>query len=431
MFNILVVDSIENELNHLIFLLEDYKAQNNNFDKILNIIDANSEQEAMNILNKEKIHILFISSDMDRVAFQTYKRNRDILIISVSQDKQKLRKWYADQLQKPFRPEIFNLRLRSYIDILIFKRIGINYFEREIIYDLNLVSNLYLFWETYFATKQSNQNEIIQTIYSLALSQIDRGISSKIKVIETNQSMAFQLETDFNNEFIDDLKQIEKVCKFSYGENYIEFFLNSNSIIDEKIEEYEDFALEYLSYDRLDLLNNFLAQHDLIEDENLIEDFKDKISVFEQVSHEEIRSYIKTKKRQSKKSYIFMDKIDLKIFEEFLLKFKTIVYNENYSLSINNIEIFINIFGDLSQILSIYPTAKAITKNLNDLSEQLLSQGGKILENSKETIEHLEKLFVVLQNWHSELSIRTDKSLDLIDHELLNHFEIVKTNLFN
>ena len=54
MFNILVVDSIENELNHLIFLLEDYKAENNNFDKILNIIDANSEQEAIDILNKEK-----------------------------------------------------------------------------------------------------------------------------------------------------------------------------------------------------------------------------------------------------------------------------------------------------------------------------------------------------------------------------------------
>ena len=46
---------------------------------------------------------------------------------------------------KTFRPEIFNLKLRSYIDILIFKRIGINDFEREIIYDLNLVSNLYLF----------------------------------------------------------------------------------------------------------------------------------------------------------------------------------------------------------------------------------------------------------------------------------------------
>ncbi len=69
MFNILVVDSIENELNHLIFLLEDYKAENNNFDKILNIIDANSEQEAIDILNKEKIHILFISSDMESSCF--------------------------------------------------------------------------------------------------------------------------------------------------------------------------------------------------------------------------------------------------------------------------------------------------------------------------------------------------------------------------
>ncbi len=435
MFNILVVDSIENELNHLIFMLEDYKATNTDFDKILNIIDANNETDANKILQTEKIHILFVSSDFDKIAFDTYKQNRDLLIVSVSKERQRLKKWYTDQLIKPFKSEFFNLRLRSYLDILIYKRIDISDFERKIIYDLSLVSNLYLFWENYSNARRTNQHEIVQAIYSLALSQIDRGISSKITVTENNEFLAFQLETRFNPEFVFELKQIQKICNFYVNENMIEFEVNLISNENEKLDEYEDFALEYLNYDRLEILNNFVSEHNVIEDEALIEEFEYKISSANDFSREDIKNYIRRKRGQSNKRYIFMDQVDMKIFEDLLVKFKEALYNSNKNtkenISIDSLEIIVHLFADLSQILSIYPMAKAVTKGLDDMGERLLSQGRHISEIGKEAVVCLEDVFISLSLWHEHLSKREDLSFDLINDHLFNSFEMAKNKLFN
>jgi hypothetical protein len=411
MFNILVADSVENELNHLILLLEDYKANNPEFDRILNIIDASSYDDAINIIDNNQIDILFISSDMDKVAFKAYKKDFNTLIISASNSFERLKKWYIDHLVKPFCKEIFNLRFRSYLDILIFNKVGISSYERTLSYDLNIISNLHLFWKSHFSTK-SNQNEIVHIIYSLSLSQIDRGIPSTVTVVESDTKTIFRLKTELNSTILKDLEKIERGVKFSKNENELEFVLDLTSEevnISSKMGEYEDFALEYLSYDKLDLLNDFLTQHDLIEEENGIREFEERLakSGEEDFKYEDFEIYIQRKKRQGEKRYSFMDETDLKVFGDIVDELETmIINNRNGVLSMDEIEFLIDHLENISQILSIYPSAKSVSQMIENISEKLLINGKSVVEHREDGLNIVGRVVELLGDWTRMLSKR-------------------------
>ena len=431
MFNILVADSAEQELNHLIFLLEDYKANHPEFDRILNIIDSNNIDETLDIIEQDNIDILFISSDMDRVAFEAYKKNFEILIISVSNDSDRLKKWYIDHLKKPLCGDIFNLRLRSYLDILVFKKVGIQSYERRIQYDLNIISNLHLFWENHFTIK-ANQNEIIHTIYSLGLFQIDRGIASLITVVEEDHRIRFILETKTGKEFLTYLDKIERKVEYKRNVNHIEFevILNNEEVdFNEKLGEYEDFALEYMNYDRLEILNEFLVKNDIFESQTNMDNIEKNV-FSKDVTSDNIETYINKKHRTDKKLYIFLDGLDLKIFGDLIDSFETLLINNSGDgFSIDEVEELVDLTFNISQILSIYPSSYIISSDLTELSKKLLTNAKQIEKGGIKSLKIISKMVENLSDWRRAILKRERQEDDFIDGKLINSFKKVLVNL--
>jgi len=432
MFNILVADSMEYELNHIILLLEDYKANNPEFDKILNVIDTESREEAIEIIKREKIDILFISLDMDRVAFEAYKNNKKTLIVSITEDKHRLRKWYADSLNRPISQNVFNLRLRSYLDILVNRKIGIKEYEKRTIYDLSLVSNLQLFWEDYFTTRLS-VNKVIHTIYGIGLVQIDRGISSTIDVVERDDSITFKLSTEMNSEVLTYLDTIKDDIEFRKYEDSVEFDINLNTDKTREFEEageFEDFALEYLSYDRFEILNDFLIQNEIAENEESIKELEKKLYTSNEVQIEEIEAYIHRKKNLGKRRYIFLDNTDLKIFGDIIDSLESLLINNSgEKISIDEVGTVVDAISNIAQILTIYPPAKQIVNLLNKFETTLLSNGKKVEELGKNGVEKIGQIIELLSNWRHSLLKRENPEEDLIDDKFIDALKDILNSL--
>ncbi len=432
MINILVADSVENELNHLILLLEDYKANHYEFERILNILDTNDEQEAMEVIQQKDIDILFVSNDMGKVAFSAYKKDRETLIISVSDKPQRIRKWCIDHLIKPLSQELINLRVRSYLDIVISKKVGIRDYRKQVIYDLSIVSNIQLFWRDYFTTS-SNLNGVIHLIYSLGLKQIDRGVVSTIEVIEEDKNFTFKFLTKLDKEIMDYLASLKRDVEFQQREDGLlfEVSLDEEDIINEKAGEFEDLTLEYLSYDKLEILNDFLAQSEIAESEEKVEEFKEKITESEHLQEHEIDSYIDHKRNLGQKRYTFLDRLDMKIFSSIVDALRKILEEEKERITIDEVAKIEDYISNLSKILGIYQSAKEVVIRLGKLEELLLENGKKIEDSGKIGVETIGLLVTTLENWRDKLSNRKESSEDLIDSELVDNLEAVATRLLN
>ena len=432
MINILVADSVENELNHLILLLEDYKAHHYEFDKILNILDTNDEQEAMEVIQQKDIDILFVSNDMEKVAFSAYKKDRETLIISVSDKPQRIRKWCIDHLIKPLSQELINLRVRSYLDIVISRKVGIKDYHKKVIYDLSIVPNLQLFWRDYFTTS-SNLNGVIHLIYSLGLKQIDRGVASTIEIIEEDKNFTFKFLTQLDKEIMDYLTSLKRDVEFQQKEDGLlfEVSLDEEDIINEKAGELEDLALEYLSYDKLEILNDFLAQSEIAESEEKLEEFKEKITKSEKLQEDEIDSYIDHKRNLGQKRYTFLDRLDMKIFSSIVDALRKILEGEKERITIDEVAKIEDYISNLSKILGIYQSAKEVVIRLGKLEELLLKNGKKIEDSGKSGVEAIGLLVTTLENWRDKLSNRKESSEDFIDSELVDNLEAVATKLLN
>jgi hypothetical protein len=295
---------------------------------------------------------------------------------------------------------------------------------------------LHLFWKSHFSTK-SNQNEIVHIIYSLSLSQIDRGIPSTVTVVESDTKTIFRLKTELNSTILKDLEKIERGVKFSKNENELEFVLDLTSEevnISSKMGEYEDFALEYLSYDKLDLLNDFLTQHDLIEEENGIREFEERLakSGEEDFKYEDFEIYIQRKKRQGEKRYSFMDETDLKVFGDIVDELETmIINNRNGVLSMDEIEFLIDHLENISQILSIYPSAKSVSQMIENISEKLLINGKSVVEHRKDGLNIVGRVVELLGDWTRMLSKRESSEEDFITDEMVDTLNYVLSSLGN
>jgi hypothetical protein len=418
MFNILVADSMENELNHLIFLLEDYKANNPEFDEIINIIDADNYDDAKEIVERENIDILFISTDMDKIAFHAYKKSNRTLIISIGESYNRLKKWYIDHIRKPILKTLFHLKFRSYLDILFFKKTGINSFIKVSTYDLSLISNLHVFWENHFTTR-SNINEIIHIIYSLGIYQIDKGVESIIEVLETEKDISFIFKTEVHNDLIQHLDKIRRGFHFEMDGNHLTFqaFFDDSSF-DELLGEYEDFALEYLSYDKLEILNSFLLEHDIANEESL-KKLESKLG--SDSSMEIIRKHVDRKNHKASTKFSFMDREDLEIFGMELEKFEELLINvEDKQFSPVELSIMVDFFGNISKTLIVYPSTKDISYKLRELCDALLTNGDLIRDDKKTLFTKVNSLIEHLDDWHRALSYRgNDSSDDLKDREII------------
>jgi hypothetical protein len=427
MFNVLVADSSENELNHLIFLLEDYKANNPEFDHIVNIIDADSYDKALEIVESRQIDILFISTEMDKIAFKAYKKSNRTLIISIGDDYSRLRNWYIDHIRKPLLKTLFHLKFRSYLDILFFKKVGINSFVKVTTYDLSLISNLHIFWESHFTTR-SNVNEVLHIIYSLGIYQIDMGRESIIEVIETENDISFVLKTEVKYDLIQHLEKIRRGIDFVIDEHKLTFqVFFDDSAFDELLGEYEDFALDYLNYDKLETLNSFLLEHDLKDSEDSIKMLEKELGT-DKVTTETLKKYLGRKTHKASIHFSFMDESDLKSFGKILERFEQIlVDNDGVSFSIEEFEEMIDLLTDLSRMLVIYPSTRDTALKLRELCSTILSDGRIIRENDEHFVKSVGKVVEDLDDWHRALSKRRSDVLDedLRDHSLIDSIDII------
>jgi hypothetical protein len=409
LFNILVADTFEDDLNEILFLIADYKANNPEFDHVINILEANSFEKADKVIERNNIDVLYISHDLDELAFKAYKKNHKTLIISigVAYD-ERLKSWYIGHFQKPYTKSIFQTNLRSYLDILFFKKSGINSFRKVYFYDFSLISNLHIFWETHFSTR-TNLNETLHLIYSLAIYEIDHGRNSSLNVIETEKDITFVFNSSLNANLLRYLNSIRRHISFKLSEDnkIILRVLFIDSEFDALLGDYETFAVDYLDYKQTHILDAFILEHDM-EDSTALDELERELNS-DEVTAKTISKYFGHKSRKASLHYSFMSDGDLKDFGDFLQGVEAVIHNnEKDSFSAEELTEVLDHLTKLSQLLAVYNGSRDLSIKLRTFVDTVLFNQSIIRGEDKNFMKKVETLIEKFDDWHKALSERMD-----------------------
>ncbi|EJF07789.1 hypothetical protein ThvES_00001280 [Thiovulum sp. ES] len=423
MFNILVADSFEDDLNQILFLIEDFKAKHPEFDYVINIIEAHNIENAREELSKNKIDICYVSHDMDEIAFETYKKDKKTIIVSIGGGyEERLKNWYVGNFQKPFKNDTFEANLRSYLDILFFKKSGISAYKKIATYDFALHSNLHLFWQNHFSTRTS-LNEVIQLIYNLAIYEIDNGRSTSLNIIETDKDMTFVFNTGLSGDFLRYLNKIKRHIAFKISEDdrlvFRVFFIDYE--FDLLVRDYEDFAIDYLDYNQTHILDTFIFAHDdELEHEEIFKELEVELNA-DEVTSKTVRKYLGRKTNKANLHYSFMSSDDLITFDEILSSLHdTVKSSEGSHFSSEELFSIIDSYLKLSQLFMLYNGSKDISKRLKEFSDQVLFNEKIVRDHDENFVIAVSKVNKKFSDWYKALKERTDHfDKDLRDETII------------
>jgi len=406
MHNILVADSAEHELNHIILLLEDYQASIDEECEGIKILETSDREKALDILERERVDLLFVSTDMESIAVESHKKSLDTLMVAISYNDEIMKDWFIDLIRKPVNDEMFKLKLNIYINILKERKNRLHSYRRNVLYDIDSSDNLYFFWKHHFTNKW-NINRVVNSLYIITLQQLSKGIKSKIEVVEDSREFQLFLYTEISDEVESLIKNICKKMDYKIDGNRIEFIINFEDHRQQRVEEireHESFAFDHLDTESIELLNDYLMQSNIAEEE----DTKDsELQIFD-----------------------FMSETDLELFEESTSRIEILFLDYNgKSFSPKELRVIVTSLESIKSSLQNYKDTAELSERVGGLSKAVLMNMLKFQENAGTLIDDLTTLITMLGTWHNSVIYQGASSIDFMFQDIFESIDEIHKKL--
>jgi hypothetical protein len=414
LYNILVVDSKEFDLKNLTIMLEEYKESHNDTEKEIQIFESDTREDAFQRLREDNIDLIFIPIELESLAVQIHKEHLENqpLMVTISDDKETLiKEWFIDILFKPINIELLKLKFRFYMSVAEEKKKENHKFNRRIIYKIDSPDNLYFFWKLHF-TSRWNLNRVISNLYIVVLKQLKRGKTSEIEISETENELKLFIRTEIDD-FIKDL--VSNLCNnkmsSNLSDNSIEFLISFDDQKQQEVEairENESFALENLDPESIDLLNDYMIQSSIAEDEDIKRDEND-IKVFD-----------------------FMNADDLTLFDKSISNIERLLFeynNNEKKLDPKELRVLVVSMEGIKESLQSYRETIELSENIEALAKMILINMVKFQENGSEIVEDLISVITMLSTWHNSISQQGASSIDFMFKDIHEAIDWLKKKL--